>query len=162
MLLGDDGKTYDFIVKYGEDLRQDERIQQFFDLCNKLLTKTACRDLRSLRTYSVIPFSKKLGIIEFVPDTATFKMLAASPKIKDALPKYAKTGCLVRSESDFANAISRSEECGRSFRSLVDRDLGGCLDLVKSFERMSSSPEGFFYLRRNFVASHAQLSIISW
>ena len=162
MFPGDDGKTYEYIVKYGEDLRQDERIQQVFNLCDKLLTNSDCRDLRSMRTYSVIPFSKKLGLIEFVPNTTTYKMLAASSKMKDALPNFSKTGCLVKSESDFVKVISRCEESGKTFRKLVDRELGRCLDLVKSFEKLSSSPEGFFYLRRNFVASHAQLSIISW
>ena len=26
--VGDNGRSYDWIVKYGEDLRQDQRIQQ--------------------------------------------------------------------------------------------------------------------------------------
>ena len=133
-----------------------------FSLCNKLLMNSSCRDLRALRTYSVIPFSRKLGIIEFVPDTTTYKALESSPRLKDALPKYAKTGSFVKSESDFVNSIAHSEKSGKSFRNLIDRDLDGCLNLVKSFEKLSNSPEGFFYLRRNFVTSHAQLCIISW
>ena len=131
-------------------------------MCNKLLINSDCRDLRVLQTYSVIPFSRKLGIIEFVPNTTTYKVLASSPRLKDALPKYSKTGCFVKSESDFINAITQSDKSGKSFRNLIDNSLGGCLDLVKSFERLSNSPEGFFYLRRNFVTSHAQISIISW
>ena len=35
-MIGDDGKNYDFIVKSGEDLRQDQRVQQVFRFCNSV------------------------------------------------------------------------------------------------------------------------------
>ena len=163
LIIGDNGRTYEYIVKYGEDLRQDERIQQVFKLCNQLLVNSECRDLRPVRTYSVIPFSPKLGVIQFVPETTTYKSLASSSSIlKTALPKYSQRGCLVRTESDFAKVINHSEESGKTFRNFVDQELTGCKDLLNSFERLGNSPEGFFYLRRNFVISHAQLSVVSW
>ena len=33
-MIGDDGRNYHFIVKSGEDLRQDQRVQQVFRFCN--------------------------------------------------------------------------------------------------------------------------------
>ena len=33
---GDNGKNYDYIVKYGEDVRQDERIQQIFSISSRM------------------------------------------------------------------------------------------------------------------------------
>ena len=117
-------------------MRQDERIQQVYSLCNKLLASTEYRDIRPLRTYSVVPLSKKLGIIEFIPKTTTYKSLAAfSSKSKNVLPKYSRTGCLVKTEVDFAKAINDSEKYGKVFRSFVDQELNGSKDLVHSFQR---------------------------
>ena len=132
-------------------------------MCNKLLATNECRDIRPLRTYSVIPLSKKLGIIEFIPETTTYKTLAAfSSTSKNALTKYSQTGCLVKTEADFEKVINDSEKCGKVFQSFVDQELNGSKDLVNSFKRLSNSPEGYFYLRKNFVISHTQLSIVSW
>ena len=162
IFLGDNGRTYDYIVKYGEDLRQDERIQQVFEICNELLSNSNSRDFRPLRTYPVVPFSGKLGIIGFVSQTTTYKSLATSPKLKTTLSKYSKIGYLVKTVNDFSKAVVQKEKSGDAFRLYVDQELEGCNDLVDSFKRLSSGPEGFFYLRRNFVISHAQLSVLTW
>ena len=159
--VGDNGRTYDYIVKYGEDLRQDQRIQQVFDLCNRVLRNSGHQDFRPIRTYSVVPFSSRLGIIGFVPETTTYKILASPPNLKTALPKYAKRGYFVASAPDFVKVVGKADK-NTVFRSFVDNELDGCGDLVKSFKSLSSGPEGFFYLRRNFILSHAQVSLISW
>lgn len=36
-LLGTDTKEYSFLIKFGEDVRQDQRIQQVFSLMNNIL-----------------------------------------------------------------------------------------------------------------------------
>jgi len=60
---GSDGKVSMWLVKGGEDLRQDERLQQLFASINSIL----CADVKSsqrrlkLQTYSVIPMSKTTG-----------------------------------------------------------------------------------------------------
>lgn len=40
VVLGNDAKEYKFLVKFGEDLRQDQRIQQLFSLMNQILANT--------------------------------------------------------------------------------------------------------------------------
>ena len=133
-----------------------------FGLCDKLLASTDSRDMRHIRTYSVIPFSRRLGIIEFVPSTTTYKLLAASPKLKTALPKFAKSGSCIESKPQFLSVLSQNEKSVTAFRAFIDNELEGCKDLVTSFKRLSRSPAGFFYLRRNFIITHAQLSTTSW
>lgn len=54
-MIGNDGNEYSFLVKCGEDLRQDQRIQQLLTLMNSSLTSnsgTAARKL-SIVTYAV-------------------------------------------------------------------------------------------------------------
>ena len=73
-VIGDDGKPYPFIAKYGEDLRQDQRIQQAFALCNSMVAgRGGCGLSGGIVTYAVVPFHEKLGVLQFVPKTTTYK-----------------------------------------------------------------------------------------
>ena len=70
-IRGSDEKEYSFLVKAGEDLRLDARIEQLFTVMNGLLQRDPeCvqRDLR-LQTYKVIPLSTQLGLLEWVDNT---------------------------------------------------------------------------------------------
>ncbi|EFC47806.1 DNA dependent protein kinase catalytic subunit [Naegleria gruberi] len=74
---GSDEKDYAFLVKGGEDLRQDQRIQQLFHVMNNILDKdTNCkqRDL-NIRMYKVVPMSSEVGIIEWVDNTMPLKAI---------------------------------------------------------------------------------------
>lgn len=74
-IRGDDEKEYMFLVKGGEDLRLDQRIEQLFAVMNNvLLADSSCgqRGL-SLKTYQVIPMTPRLGVIEWVNNTKPLK-----------------------------------------------------------------------------------------
>lgn len=61
IIRGDDERDHPFLVKGGEDLRQDQRIEQLFAIMNILLNHdTSCtqRGLQ-LRTYQVIPINTR-------------------------------------------------------------------------------------------------------
>lgn len=55
VIYGNDAKEYPFIVKFGEDIRQDQRIQQLFSLSNSiLLSDSSCQQRNlSLEQYQV-------------------------------------------------------------------------------------------------------------
>lgn len=60
-IRGNDEREYHYLVKGGEDLRQDQRIEQLFFLMNQALeSDPACkqRDLR-IKTYQVIPMTSR-------------------------------------------------------------------------------------------------------
>lgn len=61
IIRGDDERDHPFLVKGGEDLRQDQRIEQLFSIMNIVLSNdTACvqRGLQ-LHTYQVIPLTTR-------------------------------------------------------------------------------------------------------
>lgn len=63
IIRGDDERDHPVLVKSGEDLRQDQRIQQLFSVMNILLSNDAAcaqRGLR-LRTYQVVPLTSRWG-----------------------------------------------------------------------------------------------------
>lgn len=76
-IYGSDGKTYSFLVKGHEDLRQDERVMQLFGLINALLANhpgTSKANL-SINRFSVMPLSNNSGVIGWVPNCDTLQQL---------------------------------------------------------------------------------------
>lgn len=57
-MVGNDGKYYNFLIKFGEDLRIDERIQQLLEVIKNTLFENAycCERQLSLSTYIVSNF----------------------------------------------------------------------------------------------------------
>ncbi|CAM9587369.1 unnamed protein product, partial [Heterosigma akashiwo] len=81
-----DEKEYNFLVKGGEDLRQDERIEQMFGVMNNLFDADAkCAQSKlHIRTYSVIPMTTAVGMIEWVPETKPLKGIIQEEMGNDA------------------------------------------------------------------------------
>ena len=153
-IIGDNGRIFDFMVKSGEDLRQDQRIQQVFRLCNNL-----CKS--DLVNYQVIPIFDSLGIIEFVPRTrtlaATIKKTAAADK--KPIPKI-RRDLSVQSATDLLKSFGR--KMSDDFAEMIRLDHQGATLLRQSFVNLSQSYEGFYHLRSNFMKSHAEVCMIGY
>lgn len=68
IIRGHDERDYPFLVKGGEDLRQDQRIEQLFEVMNVILSRDAACSQRNmqLQTYHVIPMTSRydrLGVV---------------------------------------------------------------------------------------------------
>uniref|UniRef100_A0A3Q2PZS8 DNA-dependent protein kinase catalytic subunit n=1 Tax=Fundulus heteroclitus TaxID=8078 RepID=A0A3Q2PZS8_FUNHE len=87
VIRGDDERDHPFLVKGGEDLRQDQRIEQLFAVMNIVLSHdTSCtRRGLQLRTYQVIPITT-IGLIEWMENTCTLK----KAKRADAVSNFLK------------------------------------------------------------------------
>jgi len=90
-LLGSDEKTHRFLVKGGEDLRNDERIEQLLTCMNGLLCPaegqggvSGRRGGHRVRTYSVVPMTTEVGLLEWVPGTVPLKALITQGLQHDA------------------------------------------------------------------------------
>jgi DNA-dependent protein kinase catalytic subunit len=90
---GSSGNEFMFLAKGCEDLRNDERIQQLFLLMNSVVSKgngdaENAHNMSSFalkaRTYAVIPMSSKVGLLEWVSNTAPLKSIIVEEMAKDA------------------------------------------------------------------------------
>ncbi|BHF74538.1 hypothetical protein SprV_0501762400 [Sparganum proliferum] len=87
-ILGSDGVWSNWLIKSGEDLRQDSRIQHLFHFANHALAHASTSEhppiasesdaaadnkacTLSLRTYLVLPVTSQLGLLRWIPDTTT-------------------------------------------------------------------------------------------
>ncbi|CAF0815340.1 unnamed protein product [Brachionus calyciflorus] len=167
-IRGDDQKEYKFLVKCGEDQRQDQRIETLFELINTLLksdSKCYQRNL-SLKTYQVIPMTTKLALIEWLPETKPLKTIFDNDHVKEAQNKYI----------DFIYQISQNDNSKKSHGEVFgevyakyNRDLichefkkiqnSIPWDLFRKFLRtLSSNTESYFVIRNEFIKSYAVAS----
>lgn len=76
-LIGTDGNVYPMIFKAMDDLRIDSRAMEFNAVVNMYLKRDVDgrdRGLR-IRTYTVLPLIEKCGVIEFVPNLNTMRLI---------------------------------------------------------------------------------------
>jgi len=76
-IRGSDEREIPFLVKGGEDLRLDQRVQQLFGIMNQILTQDTAAAKRKLlvHTYQVIPMTSRVGIIEWLDNTKPIKTI---------------------------------------------------------------------------------------
>ncbi|XP_045857456.1 DNA-dependent protein kinase catalytic subunit isoform X2 [Meles meles] len=178
IIRGHDEKEYPFLVKGGEDLRQDQRIEQLFEVMNVLLSQDAACSQRNmqLKTYHVIPMTSRLGLIEWIENTFTLKDFLLSNMSREEKAAYTSDPKAPPCEyRDWLAKMSRKYDVGAymamfkaasrsetvtSFRrreSKVPADL-----LKRAFLKMSTGPEAFLALRSHFASSHALMCISHW
>ncbi|KAJ7402013.1 hypothetical protein BTVI_90061 [Pitangus sulphuratus] len=177
-IRGSDEQEYPFLVKGGEDLRQDQRIEQLFDVMNIILSQDATCSQRNmqLKTYQVIPMTTRLGLIKWLENTCTLKeFLKNSMSEEEDISYNSKKGPratysewlskmggkaqgISRYHAMYSNASRREAVMSfRSRESSVPEDL-----LRRAFVKMSTSPEAFLSLRSHFASSHALMCISHW
>ncbi|CAF2135130.1 unnamed protein product [Rotaria magnacalcarata] len=79
-IRGHDENNYRFLVKAGEDIRQDQRIEALFSIMNDLYDNDPNYNQSNsahiaVRTYKVIPMSSKFGMIEWLDNIRPLKDL---------------------------------------------------------------------------------------
>ncbi|XP_044195297.1 DNA-dependent protein kinase catalytic subunit [Thunnus albacares] len=175
IIRGDDERDHPFLVKGGEDLRQDQRIEQLFAVMNILLSHdTTCthRGLQ-LRTYQVIPITTRIGLIEWMENTCTLKEFLISTMSKEEQQKAGRsTEVYSKWLSSFNSKVSPIVQYAWAYQKAKRADTVSNFqkvlqhvpsDLLKrAFLKMCNSPEAFLSLRSHFISSHALLCVSHW
>eukprot|EP01018_Ginkgo_biloba_P019264 Gb_14393 [translate_table: standard] len=189
-MRGSDEKDYKFVVKGGEDLRLDQRIEQLFDVMNTILRRhSSCAKRKlSLQTYAVIPISKQCGIMQFVEDTRVLEDV-----IKDGLAHRLSTSgqpisrqgrktpkdLLSHLRSQYHEWIQKrgasrnpSESYTAMYRKVGADEVTQKMNALTSqlpwdalktgISRLATSAESFLALRSKFVRSLSVLSICGY
>jgi FKBP12-rapamycin complex-associated protein len=97
-IKGSDGVEYRFLLKGHEDLRQDERVMQLFDLINTLFrTDPSCNSLglRVVR-YTAVPLSDNVGILSWLDDSETFFKLIEARRSATGVVMHEECNLIVK------------------------------------------------------------------
>ncbi|XP_051006522.1 DNA-dependent protein kinase catalytic subunit [Acomys russatus] len=178
VIRGHDEKEYPFLVKGGEDLRQDQRIEQLFEVMNAILSQDAACSQRNmqLRTYRVVPMTSRLGLIEWIENTMTLRDLLLSNMSQEEKVAYnSNPKAPIHEYKDWLRKVSGESGAGaymlmykranhtETVVAFRRRENNVPADLLKrAFVKMSTSPEAFLALRSHFASSHALLCISHW
>merc|ERR1712025_376996 len=159
-MRGSDGKEYMFLLKGHEDLRQDERVMQFFSLVNSLLTsdpETLKRNL-TIQRFSVVPLSTNSGLIGWVPQSDTLHALIRDyrEKRKVMLNEEHRTMLKMAPDYDHLPLMNKVEVFEHSLEESAGDDLSKLL-LLKSL-----CSEVWFDRRTNFTRSLAVMSMVGY
>ncbi|XP_051572291.1 DNA-dependent protein kinase catalytic subunit-like isoform X3 [Myxocyprinus asiaticus] len=175
IIRGDDERDYPFLTKGGEDLRQDQRIEQLFGVMNMILSQDSACSQRSLalRTYQVIPITSRIGLIEWMENTCTLKDFLSSRRTEQEqktitqpnknydnwMSKIAGKVEGIRRYAELYKKAKRADTVNnfKRIEQMVPDDLLKC-----AFVRMSTTPEAFLSLRSHFISTHAVLCISHW
>jgi len=157
-MRGSDGKDYVWLVKSGEDLRQDERLQQLFSSINHTLsTDIKCSQRRlNLITYAVIPVSKRTGLVEWVQNTAPMDELYDLGK----LPAKEYTSLHPGGEGwkDYIKSFKEgdNDQIDQKFQQIVN-NIDGHL-MKRALMSKQPSAQAQFLMRANFSTSLAAMN----
>uniref|UniRef100_UPI00358ED0A1 DNA-dependent protein kinase catalytic subunit isoform X2 n=1 Tax=Myxine glutinosa TaxID=7769 RepID=UPI00358ED0A1 len=175
VLRGDDEREHKFLVKGGEDLRQDQRIQQLLGIMNSTLGSSASARNGGLPliTYTVIPLTARLGLIQWLENTCPLKEILRKNMSNVQQDKYSgHSGPLEhfnrwirkfgQNASAYLNMYNKAthEEVLKSFRQR-EALVPACL-LRRSLLSLAISAEAFLTLRASFARSLASMSAAHW
>lgn len=181
------GKNYDYLVKFGEDLRQDQRAQQILNLMSEKLSEDRkCKNHNLfVKTYKVIPILKNSGMITFVQDSMSLNDFLSSTGEKlepnsnqifrDTLNKYKQF--ISKHSQGSTSTLSTYGEAVKNYN--IDtiranfRNLEADINLITAnfqdksilkngFLQLASSPESYYVLRNNYITSLATMNICNW
>ena len=159
-MIGTDNKEYMFLLKGHEDLRQDERVMQLFDLVNIILAKDKSTSNKKLfiETYTIFPISHNAGLIGWVKNCDTLHQLIREQrnetntipsiehkKIYKLYPKF-ESGLFLTKVETFKEAIK--ETPGTELRTVIWEKSKNC--------------ETWLNRRTNYSRSLAVMSIVGY
>ena len=178
-MYGSDGKSYSFINKYGEDLRQDQRIQQVLDLMSRQLAmdKNCKQNHLKIQTYQVVPINSTCGMLSVVQDTTTI-----NEYLQEASKKFMKRTFLEfrdkarRKFRDFLLGNNLFIDWQKMYElGVMERSREQLIEMMSSLEVMfpkdmirrflmnsAISLETYFILRKNFITSMVAMNIAHW
>uniref|UniRef100_A0A0A9YHG4 DNA-dependent protein kinase catalytic subunit n=2 Tax=Lygus hesperus TaxID=30085 RepID=A0A0A9YHG4_LYGHE len=174
-MLGSDGIIYPWIVKFDEDLRQDQYIQQLFSIINRSMKLRRDWNKENIITYKVVPFTPHYGIIEMVNSTLTMSSLINTSSIeianirnslKEEHSKWIYQSLVEAPREDATTAYGQAAKFYSAedvLKSFLSKSTKVPQDLLRScILKYCVSPMEYFHRRINFLRSHSVLSACHW
>eukprot|EP00160_Parvularia_atlantis_P021198 Unigene9084_Nuclearia_a/m.27779 Unigene9084_Nuclearia_a/g.27779 ORF Unigene9084_Nuclearia_a/g.27779 Unigene9084_Nuclearia_a/m.27779 type:complete len:1010 (+) Unigene9084_Nuclearia_a:3301-6330(+) len=165
IVYGSDGKEHMYLVKGGEDLRLDQRIEQLFGVMNDVLRQES---EATVRTYQVVPMTTSLGMIEWISNTRTLRDITERRDPNKSGPQD-----ILHEVASFINSGTRGYQAFvLSYKERSREDSIAHMNrlyarvpetlLQSYFLELAASPEAFLVLRNRFARSLAVINVCSY
>ena len=159
-ILGNDGRTFEFLLKGHEDLRQDERVMQLFALINTLMSMdpTTAKHHLLISRYAVVPLSPNSGVIGWLGDTDTLHDLIKSYRESRGIPLSTEHKILSKTVTNFDNLMLIQKV--QLFEKALEQTDGK--DLERILWLKSRNSEVWLERRTNYTRSLALMSMVGY
>ncbi|KAL7293632.1 hypothetical protein TKK_0012714 [Trichogramma kaykai] len=175
-LLGTNGMTYRFRVKYEPDIRVPQRIQRIFRSINDILKDDKiCRSKRlRLQTENIIPLSKSVGLVSEVSGSRSlseYVKFSTSDEVINIMvnmyQQWIEAAGGPRNETrkaswHYRQAIMRYNKSEVTEKMKVICRKLDPFALRQTYIEISNSSEHFFKIRHNFIQSYAVTCLAHW
>lgn len=159
-MKGSDGRTYQYLLKGHEDLRQDERVMQLFGLVNTLLSiDSECYKRRlDIRRFPVIPLSPNTGMLGWVENTDTLHVLIKEYREQHKILLNIEHRLMVQMAPDYDHLTLMQKV--EVFEYALDNTPGQ--DLYRVLWLKSPSSEAWLERRTTYTRSLATSSVAGY
>jgi FKBP12-rapamycin complex-associated protein len=157
-IMGSDGKKHGFLLKGKEDLRQDERVMQVFDLVNALFSQDNHTKNLGITVYSVLPLSPQVGLVGWVENTDTLHGLIKDYRDARNIPLNIEHRLMLQMAPSLDKLMMMQKL--EVFESALQKTQG--LDLAKVLWLKSQNAEVWLDRRRNYTRSLAVMSMVGY
>ena len=159
-IYGNDGKEYIFLLKGHEDLRQDERVMQLFNLINSLFSNDKNTNNKNLniQNYTVLPLSYNTGILSWVKNCDTMNDLIIEQRNKNNIPLDLEYKFIYSTSAkyDSLSFLNKTE----IFKESLNLSKGNELNKIIYIKSLNN--EKYLEKRTNFSRSLAVMSIVGY
>ncbi|GMM52375.1 phosphatidylinositol kinase-related protein kinase [Starmerella bacillaris] len=159
VVIGSDGKKYQYVLKGHEDLRQDSLVMQLFGLVNTLLANNDECFKRHLciQRFPVIPLSPKTGLLGWVPHSDTFHFLIREHREGKSLLNI-EHRIMIQMAPDY-DSLTHLQKI-EVFTYALDNTKGH--DLYRILWLKSQSSEAWLNRRTEYTRSLAVMSMVGY
>ncbi|KAL5962844.1 DNA-dependent protein kinase catalytic subunit [Taenia solium] len=170
-LLGNDGHWRSWLVKGGEDLRQDTSIQRLLGFANYAIasattTTPTGASTEPLRTYTVVPVSSSRGLIQWLDSTTTlFAFTMNAMTVRETERYLAESSELAAKAASHSGDFLWDSEAEASSMVLQFTELEDFVFSLRLLRRglrnaVATSAEHFVTLRHRLISSHAAICAV--
>lgn len=157
---GSDGRSYQYLLKGHEDIRQDSLVMQLFGLVNTLLDNDPECFQRHLdiQRYPAIPLSPKSGLLGWVPNSDTFHVLIREHRDANKVPLNIEHWVMLQMAPDYDNLtwLEKIEVFQYAMENTKGQDLAQVLWLK------SRSSESWLERRTVYTRSLSVMSMVGY
>ncbi|KAL9596585.1 MAG: hypothetical protein Q9219_005712 [cf. Caloplaca sp. 3 TL-2023] len=159
-LLGSDGKSYTYVLKGHEDIRQDERVMQLFGLVNTLLNSDdeSFKRHLNIQQFPAIPLSQSSGLLGWVPNSDTLHNLIKDYRENRRILLNIEHRIMLQMAPDYDNLTLMQKV--EVFSYAMDNTTGK--DLYRVLWLKSKSSESWLQRRTNYTRSLAVMSMVGY
>ncbi|CAO1620752.1 unnamed protein product [Jaminaea pallidilutea] len=159
-MKGSDGRTYQYLLKGHEDLRQDERVMQLFGLVNTLLSidSESYKRRLDIRRFPVIPLSHDTAMLGWVENTDTLHVLIKEYREQHKILLNIEHRLMLQMAPDYDNLTLMQKV--EVFEYALDNTPGQ--DLYRILWLKSNSSEAWLERRTTYTRSLGTSSVAGY